>query len=169
MKSLISMCLQKKGNCMRKIFLSMVILAFIPLSVFAQSQEFSAGEAVITHDPSLPRRNGIIQQVFPDGVARVRITEGNFKGEISEYYLEELAKPVNCVKGICANDLVVVRTPSIAHRNGIVKQVFPDGFARVLITEGNFTGEISEYDIGGYRDVLLMQKCSEAGGTDCHQ
>lgn len=55
---------------------------------------------------------------------------------------------------------------TIDRTNGIVKQIFRDRTVKVIMTDGNHAGFIREYKI---YQLSLYKKCSQLGGTNCHQ
>ena len=117
-----------------------------------------ANDAVTTVD----RTNGTVKQVFPDGVVKVNMTDGYYRGGVREYSSNQVSKPISCLDKICANDSVT----TVDRTNGTVKQVFPDGIVKVNMTDGYYRGGVREYSA---KQLALYKKCSEAGGVDCRQ
>lgn len=122
-----------KTNYLSIIKNSLILLCLLPAIALAQSEDIYTGDAVTTEYHT----NAIVRQVFPDGMAIIKMKDGPYRGQSFKVPVNRLAKPIVCLDSICINDAVTTES----HMNATVRQVFPDGMAIIKMKDGPYRGK----------------------------
>jgi|GEM_PF-1899869 len=116
---------------MKRLFASVLMAAFLPLS--AHAAKFQVGERVTTSGHA----NVTILKISFLGLGGITVAEDN--GLVYDLFPENLHKLIDCVdvgsEKFCAGERVTVVYDEKRPLEGVVKQVFPDGYAQVIVRD----------------------------------
>jgi hypothetical protein len=98
------------------------------------SNGFRVGDIVNTN----ARTNGVITKIFSDGIIVVTVDGNN-----SNYYKEQLERPLTCIEDFCVNQTVVTND----RETGVIALVFSNKLVQILINgkkKNYYTTQISK-------------------------